>query len=100
MASGVSPLDLWSIMHVASGAALAVVGLNTRWSAAALVAFEVLEAGLRLVPTGDGPLFEYESFANIVADVFVGLIGYLGAEALLRRLSWRRLLQRWPRPRP
>ena len=100
MVTGVSPLDLWSIVHFASGACLAVIGLNTRWSIAALAAFEVLEAGLRLVPRADGPLFEYESLANIVADVFIGLIGYLVVEAVMRRYSWPRLLQVWPRPRP
>lgn len=99
MVTGVSPLDVWSVAHVASGAALAVMGLNTRWSLVVLIGFEFVEAGLRLVPFGDGPLFEYESFANVVADVFVGLLGYLAAEAAFRRMEWRRLLQWWSRPR-
>ena len=101
MATGVSPLDVWSIAHLLSGAALAIVGLNTRWSLVVLTGFEFVEAGLRLVPSGNGPLFEYESFANIVADVFIGLIGYLGAEALFRRFEWRRvwhLLPDWIKP--
>ncbi len=100
MVIGVSPLDVWSVAHVASGVSLAVVGLNTRWSLVVVIGFEFLEAGLRLVPAGDGPLFEYESFANIVADVFIGLIGYLAADAAFRRMSWRRLLQLWQRPKP
>ena len=100
MVTGVSPLDFWSIVHFAAGAMLAVVGLNPRWATAVLVVFEIVEAGLRLVPRAQGPLFEYESFPNIVADVFIGLVGYLALEALLRRLRWRRVLQRWPSPKP
>lgn len=99
MVTGVSPLDIWSIVHFASGACLAVIGLNARSSIVVLTVFEIIEAGLRLVPRAEGPLFEYESFANIVADVFIGLIGYLLVEALMRRNAWPRLLQVWPRPR-
>lgn len=100
MVPGVSPLDAWSIVHVASGAALAVLGVNTRWSVSLLIAFEILEAGLRLVPAGDGGLFEFESFGNIVADIFLGLLGYIGLEAVYRRMAWRRLLDLWFGVRP
>ena len=93
MVKGEAPLDIWSWAHLASGAGLAVVGLSPFWAVVVLVGFEVLEAGLRLIPTGDGPPFQYETFANIVADVILGLIGYVATLAITDRFALRRL---WP----
>lgn len=73
---GDAPLDWWSIVHTASGAALAVV-VGRWWVALGLLlAYEVMEAGLRRVKRhGDG-LFEYESWYNIALDIVVGMVGW------------------------
>jgi hypothetical protein len=91
MAAGVSPLDMFSVLHLLSGAALAGWGLRARWSLLIIVGFEVFEALLRLVPVEEGFLFEYESFGNVVADVLIGVLGFVGAELFLRRMRVRRL---------
>jgi hypothetical protein len=83
---GEAPFDRWSLVHAASGAALAVVLPSFLWVLALLVAYEALEGVLRHVrpdPNGRG-LFEYESWPNIVADVLVGMAGFVAVRLAFR----------------
>lgn len=43
----------------------------------ALVVYELFEGGLRRIKLRDGGLFEHESWPNVVADVVVGMAGYV-----------------------
>lgn len=73
---GEAPVDWWSVPHVATGIALALL-VDPWWMALVLlVGYEVLEAGLRHIPGKDGGLFEYESWPNIFADVAFGMLGW------------------------
>jgi hypothetical protein len=79
---GEAALDRWTWVHLGTGLGLGLV-LSRWWVAVVLlIAFEGLEAILRQVRTRKGGLFEYESAANIVADVVVALAGYLAVRWL------------------
>ncbi|HEX2066970.1 MAG TPA: hypothetical protein VHI93_09180 [Candidatus Thermoplasmatota archaeon] len=76
---GEAPFDRWSLAHVASGAALGLVLSSFLWAFVLLTVYEAAEGALRRVkrdPSGRG-LFEYESWPNILADVLVGLAGFV-----------------------
>jgi hypothetical protein len=83
---GEAALDAWSLAHLASGVGLGLVGLATIWALVAIVAFEVVEGGLRRIKTTQrsSGLFEHESWSNIAADIVVGASGFfLGRAAHL-----------------
>lgn len=90
---GAAALDWWTIPHVLSGVALAVL-LEEFWIASfLLVVYEVVEALLRRIKTKSGAgVFEYESWPNIVADVVVALLGWGLARALMALAAFRPLL--------
>jgi hypothetical protein len=67
--------DFWSLLHVASGALLAALGLSWKWALLILVGFELWEMALRKGKTGDA-LLEYESIPNVIGDVLFGLLGF------------------------
>lgn len=75
---GQPALDWWTLPHVASGIALALL-LAEPWTILALlVLYEAFEAGLRRYKTRSGAgVFEYESWPNIVADVIVAMVPWL-----------------------
>lgn len=52
-----------------------------------MVAWELLEIALRRSDERDGGVFEYESPANIVADVVFGAVGW-GLGRLLQTARW------------
>lgn len=75
--AGDAALDAWSWVHFGSGLALGVV-LSSWWLAfLALAAFEVVEALLRRVGRGGKGLFEHESWANVAADLVIGMLGWM-----------------------
>jgi hypothetical protein len=76
MRRGEAPLDRWSLVHVASGGALAVLNVNWYWMLAILVGFEAVEAGLRRIKVTEGGLFEYESWWNVAGDLVTGAMGW------------------------
>ncbi|MBI2079088.1 MAG: hypothetical protein HYT80_12120 [Euryarchaeota archaeon] len=79
---GVKAVDAWSLVHVASGVGLAVVGVGPWLAVGAIVGFELVEGGLRRISVkGGGGLFEYESWPNVVTDVLVGVAGYVAVHA-------------------
>jgi hypothetical protein len=83
---GELPFDKWSLVHVASGAALGLVTGSFLWAFALLVAYEGLEGILRRVrpdPSGRG-LFEFESWPNILADILVGMAGFVAVRLAFR----------------
>ncbi len=63
-----SPLDKWTLIHLAAGALMKEVGLSTAATVGVLTVFELLER----------PLFdtEPESLVNQVADVGAGWLGH------------------------
>jgi hypothetical protein len=89
--AGEAPFDRWSLVHVGSGIALGLVFAD--WTGflivvALLVGYEALEGILRHIkpdPNGKG-LFEYESWPNIIADVLVGLAGFVAIRLAFRLL--------------
>ena len=86
---GEQALDGWSFVHFGAGLALGLAPIGW-WTATALVVgYEGLEALLRRIKLEDGGLFEYESWANIAADVVLGLLGFaLLHHTLARLLAW------------
>lgn len=99
LVSGALPFDWWTLAHAAGGVALAMLGIGVWWTFAILVGFEGLEWSLRALSLGAGPLFEFESLSNIIADVFVAVVGYVAVLAVLRsqgyRLHWTRRMRKW-----
>lgn len=81
---GEAPLDGWSVVHVLGGAAVGLLVRNGLLALAVILAYEVLEAGLRRVrPRGaDKGVFEHESWPNIGYDVLFGLVGWLFAQGM------------------
>lgn len=85
---GNAALDWWSLVHTASGAALALFIGQWWFALGALVAYEVLEAGLRHVKRHGTGLFEHESWLNIGVDVVVGMLGWLLVALLPLPEAW------------
>jgi hypothetical protein len=83
---GEAPFDLWSWVHLGSGAALGLVLASPLWAAGLLLLYEGFEALLRRIKTEEGGLFEYESWPNIAADVLVGLVGFIAVRLAFRFL--------------
>jgi hypothetical protein len=77
MVPGEKPLDGWSWAHFASGAVLAFMPISLFACLLLLTAYEAFEQELRLVGGPGEALLEYESQANIVADVLVGVGGFV-----------------------
>ena len=81
-------LDWWTLPHVASGVVLAFTLHSWLLSLALLVVYEVFEALLRRIKTKSGAgVFEYESWPNIVADVVIGMIGWVVARLAMIALG-------------
>lgn len=74
---GQASLDMWSVVHLATGFLLRRAKLPLWAAVLILVGFEVIEANLRFGISGGTGLLENESQRNIIADVSVGLFGYL-----------------------
>jgi hypothetical protein len=75
---GEATLDRWAVAHLASGMLLGLSNATPTFALTSLIAFEILEAYLRGQPGASGKgLTEYESEKNIIADVAVGMIGYV-----------------------
>lgn len=85
---GEDAIDRWSIVHAGSGVGLAVLGVSVVPASALLVGFEALEAVLRRFKTEEGGLFEYESWPNVIADLILGLAGYLATFWFMQRVGW------------
>lgn len=73
---GEAAIDWWTLVHFAAGLVLGLLPIGWLWAVAAVVGYEVLEAGLRRIKTRGGGLFEYESWPNIAADIVIGLAGF------------------------
>ena len=73
---GEDPFDWWSLAHFAAGLVLGLLPISWPLAVALILGYELVEGGLRHVKTEEGGLFEYESWANIGADVVLGLSGY------------------------
>ncbi|HUR62974.1 MAG TPA: hypothetical protein VM241_00680 [Candidatus Thermoplasmatota archaeon] len=85
---GELPFDKWSLVHVASGVALGFLLSSFLWAFALLALYEAFEGVLRRVnrdAEGRG-LFEYESWPNILADVLVGMAGFVAVRLAFRML--------------
>jgi hypothetical protein len=83
---GEAPFDKWSLVHAASGAALGLLFSSFLLAFGLLAAYEGVEALLRRVrpdPEGKG-LFEYESWPNILADILVGMAGFVAVRLAFR----------------
>lgn len=79
-------IDVWTFVHVASGAGLQFLGVRPLPAAALMTAFESVEAILRRHADKDeagNPLFWAESDLNITVDILAGLLGYWLAEKYL-----------------
>ncbi len=76
---GDPPFDRWTLVHIASGVGLGLLGTPWWLAVALLVVYEVFEAVLRRRRSGGG-VFEHESLANILADIAVGLAGWAVAK--------------------
>ena len=74
--AGVAAVDAWSVAHVASGWVLARGGLSPGGAFLLLATYEILEAQLRKGVEGGGGVLEYESPANVAADLVAGMAGY------------------------
>lgn len=70
-------IDVWTLVHVATGWVLARLGLSFFPVLGLLLGFEVVEAWLRKLKTGGVGLFAPESHGNIVADILAGCAGYV-----------------------
>ena len=81
MRKGEAAFDAWSWVHVASGVALGAIGFGGLATLVLLVLYEAIEALLRKGRSGVG-VFEYESWANIVADLCFGMAGFALAWAV------------------
>ncbi len=85
---GEAAVDKWSAVHLAAGWWLGTRKVTPVQALTGIVLYEVIEAFLRQSPTADGQgLTEYESAANIAADVEFGMLGFY--------LQRKRLLSRW-----
>ena len=67
----------WAFERVASGASLGAMRMPWPVAAAIVSGFEVVESALRRLETGRGRWFRRENWAEIVADVLVGMGAYL-----------------------
>lgn len=80
-------VDLWTLAHVSSGVASGLM----RWPAwlawALFVAYEMLEAVLRLVWVGGPGPFAPEALTNVVADVLVAMGGWGTVRLLTGRVQ-------------
>jgi hypothetical protein len=85
---GQAPLDWWSWVHLATGAALAIAFAHWWAVLAILCIYEVLEGGLRRIKLEEGGLFEHESWLNIVTDIAVGMVGFTVGHLLYGRWAW------------
>ncbi len=74
--NGEHPFDRWTWAHVASGLALGALHVPWLWMLIIVILYEGLEGVLRRVKLKDGGLFEYESWANIIIDILVAVVGY------------------------
>lgn len=84
-------MDPWSVVHLLAGGLLGLFIRNAAWAFVLLVAYELLEGGLRRVkrPGQQGKgLFEYESWPNIFLDVLFGMFGWLFAQGAHVHLPW------------
>lgn len=76
-------LDSWTLVHIASGAALGALRVGPLWTLGLLVAFELAEGlARRARPDGRMGVFDPETRANIVGDLAAGVLGW----ALVRSL--------------
>lgn len=75
-AAGDGPLDGWTLLHLASGAALARIGAGRGTAYGLIAAVEIAELMLRR----RSPFFR-ESFSNIAADVAAGVAAFEGVRA-------------------
>lgn len=83
---GAASFDRWSLVHIASGVALGFLTASFLLVLALLVAYEAFEGVLRHVKRDEAGrgLFEYESWPNIVADVLVGMAGFVAVRLAFR----------------
>ncbi len=86
---GEAAFDAWSFAHFAGGALLGLLPVGWPIVVVLIAGYELLEGGLRRVKNKEGGLFEYESWANIGADLALGLTGYAIMHLALRPfLPW------------
>lgn len=85
---GEAAFDRWSWVHLGSGLALGVLFSGWLVPLSLLVAFEAAEGVLRRIPFKAGGLSEYESWPNILADLFVGMVGALAVHAWSTQALW------------
>lgn len=78
------PIDNWTLVHILSGAGLAILGTRPMTAASLLLAFELFECQIRAksTPTGTG-LFEHESDGNVAMDLLTGMAGYFAARRFM-----------------
>lgn len=73
----VSPLDAWTVTHVATGYTAAKLGLSLGWYFGLSVAYELIEHQME---TPDGSKIfgtkRPESLINVLADLGSGVAGY------------------------
>ncbi len=74
--AGDAPLDGWTFLHLASGVALARIGINREVAYGLIAGVEIAELVLRRRL----PFFR-ESFANIAADIAAGVGAYEAVRA-------------------
>lgn len=71
-------MDWWTLPHVGSGIALALLLAEGWLILALLILYEAFEEALRRVKTKAGAgVFEHESWPNIIADVIVAMVPWL-----------------------
>lgn len=73
---GQSPVDVWSLVHFASGAALGFLRVPWYGMLALVVGYEGFEAGLRAGRTSKGGIFAPESWQNMCADILVASVAW------------------------
>lgn len=78
MRPGEAALDGWSLVHVGAGYALATVTRKPSTVLAMLIAYELYEAVVMRADADAAAkgLREYESPANIAADIACGMAGF------------------------
>ncbi len=75
---GEAPIDSWTLVHLAAGAAIGLLHIPVLWALGGLFVYEAVEGALRRIPGTNGKgLFEYESWWNIAVDVVAAAVAYV-----------------------
>jgi len=80
------PLDRWTLVHAATGAAMGAAGVPAAWALAAAVAYELAEQIAERQPAvqrffvTSGP----EHAANVAADLAIYMAAWYAAQRLRR----------------